>query len=106
MKTKGKRTLRARQRPARTRETAGSPSARRAAPEGLAHAAVAKAVHETLPDERVRLDLTVSLKTADAERLTALAITRGHNRDALVAEILESYLREHSPRVGHDTPGA
>ena len=103
MRTKAKRTVR-RQRPARTRETAESPSPRGAAPEGLAQAAVAKAVHEALPDERVRLDLTVSLRTADAERLTALAITRGQNRDALVAEILESYLRD-SPRPGHDTPG-
>lgn len=107
VRAKAGRTLRARRRPARARATAGPrPAGSRAAPEGLAHAAVAKEVHEALPDERVRLDLTVSLRTADAERLTALAITRGQNRDALVAEILESYLREHSPRAGHDTPEA
>ena len=70
------------------------PSKRSMTPEALAHKAVAKAVHEAMPDDRVRLELTVSLKTADAERLTALAITRVQNLDALVSEILEQYLHK------------
>lgn len=61
-------------------------------PEALAHAAVAKAVHEVGPDGKVRLVVTVSLKTTDAERLSAMAIKRSRNLDTLVSEILERYV--------------
>jgi hypothetical protein len=74
-------------------------------PEALAHAAVAKAVHEIAPLDRVRLPLTVSLKTADAERLTALAIERSVNLDALVTTILERHLRSTSTTRTHTAHG-
>jgi hypothetical protein len=69
----------------------------RMTPEALAHAALAKAAYQRLPDGRVRLDLNVTLTVPDAERLTALAIARAMNLDALVAEILETYVRQRAP---------
>jgi hypothetical protein len=70
VRTKAGRTLRARRRPARARATAGPrPAGPRTVPEGLAHAAVAKEVHEALPDERVRLDTPGARReSADGER--------------------------------------
>jgi len=69
-----------------------------ATPETLARAAVARAAHARLPGGRVRLDLDVTLTVPDAERLTALAIGRAMNLDALVAEILERFVRERAIR--------
>lgn len=80
----------------RTRRRAAATTA--LTPEALAHAAVAKAVHEAGPDGKVRLDVRVSLTTADAERLSALAIRHSQNLGALVSEILERHLRKGVPR--------
>lgn len=58
-------------------------------PESLARAAVA---HEgqAQPGDKVKLTLRVTLRRAQAERLTARAIAEGKNLDALVAELLEA----------------
>jgi hypothetical protein len=63
-------------------------------PEALAHAAVAKAVHEVGPDGRVRLEVRLSLTIEDAERLNALAIVRSRNLDGLVSDIVEQHLAD------------
>jgi len=57
--------------------------------ESIAQAAVA---HEgqVVPGGKVTLTLAATLSRAQADRLTARAISEGKNRDALVAEILDA----------------
>ncbi|HEY7651273.1 MAG TPA: hypothetical protein VIG07_00520 [Methylomirabilota bacterium] len=74
--------------PSRTRRTP-TPKARKSArsPETIARAAVAHEAEAVLGG-KVKLTLRVTLSRAQAERLTARAISEGKNLNTLVAEIL------------------
>ena len=58
-------------------------------PKELARAATAHDAPAGPSGDKVKVPLTLTLKRAHAERLTARAIREGKNLDALVAEILE-----------------
>ena len=58
-------------------------------PKELARAATAHDALAGPSGDKVKVPLTLTLKRAQAERLTARAIREGKNLDALVAEILE-----------------
>lgn len=77
--------------PAKRARPASKPARARPpqSPESIAHAAVA---HEgqVEPGGKVKLTLGVTLSRAQADRLTARAISEGKNLDALVGEILEA----------------
>jgi hypothetical protein len=76
--------------PRRTRRTRPSKLRKPGrSPETIVKAAVAHEGQAVLGG-KVRLTLRVTLSRAQAERLTARAISEGKNLDALVTEILEA----------------
>ncbi len=86
-----------------------APSARKASgaagePEEAARAAIAHEPRATPSGDKVKLTLTVSLSREQAERLTARAIRKDKNLEALVAEILEATSERCSRSLSDSSP--